>query len=561
MRLRTFHLLFTIGLFLLNTSFLNASTIYTLQKAKEYRSSNPDSALIIIDSVYRKANETGFKNSSKYQIYYTYGMICARVNQARQSIKFLQAARATDTVAENPAINAPICAALSEQYMFLGEYDQALSFALEAYKYAEKADDKEYMSTCLAVIGNVYSQMKMFDKAHIYIDRAILLAQNFESKILYKYVKGDVFSQEGEFEKSAVLMQQLLDELNSTPTEEIQHTYYRNPVELSYFKAEILSQMAYSLIMSKSPTKAKIACAQAIKLIRPIDQIRMPVYLSLFNYMKEAKNWHQLIFEVKRILPKIEMGDSINNYNYTLKIFLSDAYAGLGNWHQAYLYRLEANNLLESLTEKMKVAAALELGTLYETSEKDAQILTQKYVIKAQKNRTFVLIFILILLSTFMIIIYNNLRGLKRKNKKIFEQMALVSKKEDQLDNLKAIAPTLPEIHPENKLFMDVERLMKTSELFLSSNINRKEVANELSTNENYLCSAIKDGCGLSFQNYIYELRLEYARKKLLTFNESATIESIALDCGFNSSRNFHRLFKEKFGMTPTEFKRLAQSK
>ncbi|MEG1910024.1 MAG: helix-turn-helix domain-containing protein [Bacteroidales bacterium] len=44
----------------------------------------------------------------------------------------------------------------------------------------------------------------------------------------------------------------------------------------------------------------------------------------------------------------------------------------------------------------------------------------------------------------------------------------------------------------------------------------------------------------------------------MLEANNSATIETIALDCGFNSSRNFHRLFREKFGMTPTEFRKLA---
>ncbi|MEG2666504.1 MAG: helix-turn-helix transcriptional regulator, partial [Bacteroidales bacterium] len=411
-----------------------------------------------------------------------------------------------------------------------------------------------YMATCFAVIGNVYSQMKMYDKAHVYMDRAINNANNVESKILYQYVKGDIFSQQGQFDKSSKLMQRLLRELDALSSEEIKKTYYRNPIELNYFRAELLSQMAYSLIKSHSPGKAQQACREAMELIRNIDQVRMPVYLSLFNYMEEAKDWKGLIKEVQWVLAKIEMGDSINNYHYILKGFLSEAYAGLGDYKNAYLYRTQAANLKESLTEKMRVATAMELGTLYETSEKDAQILTQKYVIQMQHHRLLVLIAILIFFGFTIVFIYSNLQRIRSKNKKLFEQIALVKEKEEELHQWK-----MPE--SDNKLFRELQQWMESSQRYLGAEIGRKEVANALSTNENYLCTAIREATGLSFQNYIHNLRLEAARKILLDPQNSATIEAIALDCGFNSTRNFHRLFRESFGMTPTEFRNLAKAR
>ncbi|MEG1762642.1 MAG: AraC family transcriptional regulator [Bacteroidales bacterium] len=525
--------------------------LYTLETANEFRSSNPDSALIIMDSLWKKATIEGYSDISEINLCYTYGMVCARANQARRSVKFLLQAHTTDSAKINSAFDARICAALSEEYMFLGAYEQALSFALKASEQAKKGKDTEYHATCLAVIGNVYSQMKMYDKAHIYIDRAIAIAQNIENKILYKYVKGDVYSQEGKFKESAHLMQLLINELNTIPSEQIKLTYYRNPIELTYFKAELLSQMSYSLIMNHETSKAKKACEEAMQLIRPISQIRMPVYLSLFNYMEEAQDWTQLIIEVKRILPKIEMGDSVNNYTYILKNFLAQAYVGLGDYKNAYLYKAQAANLQELLAEKMKVSAAIEIGTVYETSEKDAQILTQKYVIQTQKNRLLILIAILIFFAITLVLIYSNLQLIKQKNKKLFEQISLVSEKEEQLLSLQNTTS-------ENKIFQSIQQLMEDRQLYLKPEIGRKEVANELSTNETYLCTAIREGSGLSFQNYIHKLRLEAARRQLLEANNSATIETIALDCGFNSSRNFHRLFREKFGMTPTEFRKLA---
>lgn len=528
-------------------------TLYTLAKVEQYRSSNPDSSVIIIDSIWRREKLNGFKNISEIQVYYSYGMACARANQAHRAVRFLLEAHATDSAKASPSFDTHICMAISEQYMFLGESDKALSFALKAYDRAKKDTNIESNAGCLAVIGNVYSQMKMYDKAHLYIDRAVQTSKQIENKILYKYVKGDVLAQERKFEESANLIQQLLNELNGLSPEDIELTYYRNPIELDYFKAELLSLMSYSLIMSNSPTKAKKACDEAIHLIRPIEQVRMPVYLSLFNYMEEAKNWTGLISEIKRILPKIEMGDSVNNYNYILKTFLAQAYAGLGDYQNAYRYKSEAADLNEKLSEKMKINTAIELGTLYETAEKDAQILNQNYVIKNQRNHSIALLVLLILATIIILLIYSNLQRIRLKNKKLFEQIALVSEKEEVLQTLKMTKS-------DNKLFQDVEELMNTRKLYLNPEICRKDIATELSTNETYLCTAIREATELSFQNYIHKLRLEAARKKLINPKDSDTIEAIALDCGFNSTRNFHRLFREKFGMTPTEFRKLAHS-
>lgn len=54
-------------------------------------------------------------------------------------------------------------------------------------------------------------------------------------------------------------------------------------------------------------------------------------------------------------------------------------------------------------------------------------------------------------------------------------------------------------------------------------------------------------------------MRLEHSLE-LIRSNQEYTIEGIALDSGFSNRQTFHRLFVEKYGMTPTEYKRLLNA-
>jgi AraC-like DNA-binding protein len=56
-----------------------------------------------------------------------------------------------------------------------------------------------------------------------------------------------------------------------------------------------------------------------------------------------------------------------------------------------------------------------------------------------------------------------------------------------------------------------------------------------------------------NFSKYVNGIRLSYAQAILQDSNESIT--NIALDCGFESQRTFNRVFKERYKMTPREFR------
>ncbi|WP_299666501.1 AraC family transcriptional regulator [uncultured Polaribacter sp.] len=63
----------------------------------------------------------------------------------------------------------------------------------------------------------------------------------------------------------------------------------------------------------------------------------------------------------------------------------------------------------------------------------------------------------------------------------------------------------------------------------------------------------IKQRTGKTFVEFLNELRLGYATRKLIETNES--ISEICYNCGFNNISNFNRIFKKKQNCTPSEFR------
>ncbi len=72
--------------------------------------------------------------------------------------------------------------------------------------------------------------------------------------------------------------------------------------------------------------------------------------------------------------------------------------------------------------------------------------------------------------------------------------------------------------------------------------------------NESYLSHLFKETTGYSIYQYLLMCRLS-AAKNLLS-NSKTPITRIAYTVGFNDSSNFSRHFRERFGMTPNQFRK-----
>lgn len=86
-----------------------------------------------------------------------------------------------------------------------------------------------------------------------------------------------------------------------------------------------------------------------------------------------------------------------------------------------------------------------------------------------------------------------------------------------------------------------------------SSKLTSGDVADAFFMNGSYFCRLFKKTFDCCFSDYILAYRIEKARLYLI--NTSMTVSQIAFQTGFNSSSYFGKAFKERYGVTPKQYR------
>lgn len=89
---------------------------------------------------------------------------------------------------------------------------------------------------------------------------------------------------------------------------------------------------------------------------------------------------------------------------------------------------------------------------------------------------------------------------------------------------------------------------------FLDADGGRAALAAHLGVNERAASAAVSAAAGCSFKAYTNTLRLEMARR-ILKEQPDTTVQQVASQCGFGTLRTLQTLFKEKYGLTPSEYR------
>lgn len=100
-----------------------------------------------------------------------------------------------------------------------------------------------------------------------------------------------------------------------------------------------------------------------------------------------------------------------------------------------------------------------------------------------------------------------------------------------------------------------IQNLLRYIDSHYSENISLQSIADALGYSKFYLSRIFSNKIGYQFNDYVNRLRMNKAEKLLLSTDMS--ISTISMECGFESLRNFNRVFKEYKELTPTEFRKL----
>lgn len=89
----------------------------------------------------------------------------------------------------------------------------------------------------------------------------------------------------------------------------------------------------------------------------------------------------------------------------------------------------------------------------------------------------------------------------------------------------------------------------------LSDSLSLEKVAKAAFFSTFHFHRIFKAVVGETVSDFIRRLRLETAANQLIS-NKYRNITRIAMDCGFSSSQNFSKAFRQHFGMTPSAYKK-----
>lgn len=102
--------------------------------------------------------------------------------------------------------------------------------------------------------------------------------------------------------------------------------------------------------------------------------------------------------------------------------------------------------------------------------------------------------------------------------------------------------------------------LISKAKIFIEDNFNKDISLDDVSRNVDispyYFSKLFKEETGENFIEYLTNIRIERAKKLLM--NSGLNIKNICVDTGYSDPNYFSRIFKKQVGVTPTEFRELA---
>ena len=101
-------------------------------------------------------------------------------------------------------------------------------------------------------------------------------------------------------------------------------------------------------------------------------------------------------------------------------------------------------------------------------------------------------------------------------------------------------------------------RLLEYIRLHCCEPLTLPDAARNLGYSEDYLSRLLHEQVSCSFRTYIHLLRMQRAKKALLS--GSGSIQEIAEDCGYPNAKFFSTAFRKYEGLTPSAFRNLYVS-
>ena len=487
----------------------------------------------------------------------------------KSALYYARRAYVSDSLShDNPSHLLRMTVSMAELFSLLSEYKESMRYAVQGVELARELKDIQSECKLLFCMGENKRRLSFKEEGYLFFDQAIDLLDNsknedYETMLSYFYgVKmGYLIADKRANEALEIGLQRekLLDRMSE------QSKIRADLLDLQF--AYVYSKLAYLFHLMGDQKRAAVYYKKyqsTNAASTPDGKFDATPYLLLLGKYQAVLDNCRDFKEVMR------QQDTLNSQYLSILNLEIQANVKLENYKTVINLQRDITAIKDSIYQREKQNAALELDALYELNEKEARISEQAFQLKI---RTITLICILsgaLLALFFLWRLWHQNCVIRNKNKALVKRINEQFSMQEEMDRSQLGVEkdlSFPEkVEDEsgdneeqdkqmNKMiFEKLDYIIKRDKMYLSPDLSREELTRIVRMNNTRFAKMIKENTDTNLNGYINNLRLNYAIH-LMKEQPDYTLRAIAESSGINSMPTFHQLFKGRTGMTPSEFK------
>lgn len=450
-------------------------------------------------------------------------------------------------------------------YYMQSHYTEVIIKSNEAIELALKIKDKESVAFFYMALGSAKSEIDNLNDALDYLNKSIEIYQTIVEdsarwatydNMLYALTKQvDVYASNRFYDKAVSLIprcQALLDYLKKSDSATIGLNDIR--------EAELMAACSKAYYGAGETKKAE-KCYEKLRLTK-YGNTDHGIALAV-PYLVYSGQYAEALRCIKIKKKHMQKCHSIVTYYYNKVLLRNEfkCYYNLNMYKEASFSANENMVMADSLRAREKKDYVRTVKKVF--ADRDIQLQLIKHEQKAETSQIVILLATILVVALGLLLAisirYNNiLRRKDRANLATMEELRkLYNERTRQHTDIIAVDENEDD-DEDRKMFVVIYNEIITRKLYLKPGFSRDDAISIVPMSMKQF-SALFQKYSTGFVSFVNNLRLEHSLE-LIRSNQEYTIEGIALDSGFSNRQTFHRLFVEKYGMTPTEYKRLLNA-
>ena len=252
-----------------------------------------------------------------------------------------------------------------------------------------------------------------------------------------------------------------------------------------------------------------------------------------------------------------QQDDTISEIYRTLFINKANLYKALGDYRHAFEATTRASVIQDSIMARERDSKAEEYEVIFKTQEAEMALKEKE---ASERIHLIIIIALVIIVVLGVLALWRIMIDRHRLSERNHDLYATIQQMLEKQKEAEQMLEDTPETALSNtqQLYQRIVKLMKEQKPYTDSKMNRDSLAQMLGTNYNLLADAIRECAnGQSIGDFIEDWRLRYAAQLLAETNHS--IGLVMEMCGFVSRSHFNTIFRQRFKMTPSEYRKATR--